>query len=122
MAISSLYFGKEVDAKGVVKMTCCKQCQQYFVSHIREWFRFKGPYGYKVTEKVGKHSYKCVCNFCGYEWVSRAKDAAFQYNNPIEYKQRRDQIDKFYANLLSERERGYSVRIHPIKVKFGEIE
>lgn len=101
-------------------MTNCKQCQRYFTEHIRAWLRFKGPYGYQVTERIGKHSYKCVCNRCGFAWNTRSKDAAFQFNDPIAYQKQREQIDKFYEKLLQERERGYSAHIHPIKIQFGD--
>ncbi len=75
-------------------------------------------FGYKVVGKVGKRSYKCVCNRCGYIWRTTSEDAAFQFNNPEIHAQRQRVLLKAFKRLLRDRQNGYSIWIYPKSTKY----
>lgn len=95
-------------------MTYCKVCRKYFNAHQEEWLYYDGPFGYEVQAKVGVNSYRCYCNRCDHTWRTNSRDAAFQFNEPQKYKQRKEMIDKFHKKIIEELRQGIVVLINQI--------
>jgi hypothetical protein len=96
-----------------LKMTFCKSCKKLYLENRDEWLKSDDKYGYVVMQKVGKLSYRCKCNRCGFVWLTRSSDASYQYNEPLKYKAEQVMINKFHRNLVEERKRGYEIHTYP---------
>jgi hypothetical protein len=75
-------------------MARCSVCQKTLKERLLNWRQDKGPFGYEVVAKVGESSYKCVCNRCGHTWLTKTKDAAFQFNEPEVHLRRKRTVEK----------------------------
>jgi hypothetical protein len=94
-------------------MARCSICQKTLRERLLNWRQDKGPFGFEVVAKVGSSSYKCVCNRCGHTWLSKTKDAAFQFNEPEKHKRMKETLEKNIRRMNKEREQGYTILVYP---------
>ncbi len=103
-------------------MSQCKMCIKLLRANPREFFKYQGPFGYKVIEKVGKLSYRCSCNRCGHIWLTRSNDAKFQHEEPHKYSERRRQIERIMARMDAKKRDGCTVFVYPKSITPKDFE
>ena len=77
-------------------MARCSVCTKKIRDRLLNWRQDKGPFGFKVVAKIGANSYKCICNRCGHTWLTKTKDASFQFNEPEKYLEKQNFIEKAF--------------------------
>jgi hypothetical protein len=90
-------------------MARCSVCQMTLKERLRNWRQDKGPFGFEVIAKVGSSSYKCVCNRCGHTWLSRTKQAAFQFNEPEEHLRMKNSLEKAIGYMIDSKVNGMTI-------------
>lgn len=90
-------------------MARCSVCQMTLKERLRNWRQDAGPFGFEVVAKVGSSSYKCVCNRCGHTWLSRTKQAAFQFNESEEHLRMKNSLEKAVRHMLKSNINGVTI-------------
>jgi hypothetical protein len=94
-------------------MAQCSVCKKTLRERLINWREDKGPFGFGVVAKIGASSYKCVCNRCGHIWMSKTKDAAFQFNEPQKHLQMRRSLEESMNQNVNHNADGYTIFIYP---------
>lgn len=93
-------------------MARCSVCQKTLRERLLNWRQDKGAFGFEVIAKVGLSSYKCICNRCGHTWLTKTKDAAFQYNEPEKHREKHSFLVKTIEQMEKRRINGYTILIY----------
>ena len=94
-------------------MTYCRVCRKTLFERLANWRENHGPVGYEVVSKIGASSYKCVCNRCNHTWITKSKEAAFQFDEPEVCRQIQLLIEKNVKLIYRERDQGYRLKLYP---------
>ena len=98
-------------------MARCRVCNKTLRERLLNWREDKGPLGFEVVAKIGASSYKCVCNRCGHIWLSKTKDAAFQFNEPQKHLEMKRSIEELWKRRDESDADGCTIFIYPMIIQ-----